>query len=71
MARVKFENVNKTFEKDIVAVKDFNLDIQEREFVVLVGPSGCGKTTTLRMLAGLEVITNGYIYIGDNIVNNV
>jgi multiple sugar transport system ATP-binding protein len=69
--KVKFENVNKTFEKDIVAVKDFNLDIQEREFVVLVGPSGCGKTTTLRMLAGLEVITNGYIYIGDNIVNNV
>ena len=53
------------------AVSDFNLEIQDGEFVVLVGPSGCGKSTTLRMIAGLEDITGGELYIGDVLANNV
>jgi multiple sugar transport system ATP-binding protein len=70
MAEVRFENVTKKF-GDTVAVKDFNLDIPDKEFLVLVGPSGCGKSTTLRLLAGLEEITEGNIYIGNRLVNNV
>ncbi len=70
MARVLFENVTKRF-GDVVAVNDLNLEVQDKEFMVLVGPSGCGKTTALRMLAGLEEITSGNIYIGDNLVNEV
>jgi multiple sugar transport system ATP-binding protein len=70
MSRVLLENVNKKY-GDIAVVKDFNLEIQDREFCIFVGPSGCGKTTTLRMIAGLEEITNGDIYIGDSRVNDL
>jgi len=70
MASVKFEHVTKKF-GDVVAVNDLNIDIQDREFLVFVGPSGCGKTTSLRMLAGLEEITEGNISIGDRVVNDV
>ncbi len=70
MADVKLENVVKKF-KEVVAVEDVNLDIKDKEFVVLVGPSGCGKTTTLRLIAGLEEITSGSIYIDGKKVNDV
>lgn len=70
MAEVRLQNVCKRFE-EVVAVKDFNLFIKDKEFVVLVGPSGCGKTTTLRMIAGLEEITSGQIFIGETLVNRV
>ena len=55
----------------VVAVQEFNLEIADKEFIVLVGPSGCGKSTTLRMIAGLEEITDGELYIGDRLVNDV
>ena len=71
MASVKLKNVFKTFGEDIHAVKDFNLEIKDKEFVVLVGPSGCGKSTTLRMIAGLEEITKGEISINDRVVNDI
>ena len=71
MSTVTLKNINKTFDKNIVAVQDFNLEIADKEFVVLVGPSGCGKSTTLRMIAGLEEITDGELYIGDTLVNAV
>jgi multiple sugar transport system ATP-binding protein len=71
VADVSLENVTKVFPGGTVAVKDFTLDIQDQEFIVLVGPSGCGKSTTLRMIAGLEEITNGLIRIGDRVVNDV
>jgi len=71
MASVNVKNVSKIFDKDVTAVKDANIDIADKEFVVLVGPSGCGKSTTLRMIAGLEEITTGDIYIGDRLVNDV
>lgn len=58
-------------DEGVVAVQEFNLDIKDKEFIVLVGPSGCGKSTTLRMIAGLEEITNGELYIGDRLVNDV
>jgi len=70
VARVVLENVNKKF-GDVVAVKDINLEIKDQEFMVLVGPSGCGKTTTLRMVAGLEEITSGKIYINNDLINDV
>jgi len=70
MAEVRFENVNKRFGQTI-AVKDFNLEIPDKEFVVLVGPSGCGKTTVLRLLSGLEEPDEGKIYIGQRLINNV
>jgi multiple sugar transport system ATP-binding protein len=70
MAEVRLKDVTKVFGK-VVAVKDFNLDVQDGEFVILVGPSGCGKTTTLRSIAGLEEVTAGEIYIGDRMVNDV
>ena len=70
MARVSLQNVTKKF-NDVVAVKGVNLEIADKEFIVFVGPSGCGKTTTLRMIAGLEEITEGKIYIGDKLVNDV
>ena len=56
-------------DEGVVAVQDFNLEIKDKEFVVLVGPSGCGKSTTLRMIAGLEEITDGELYIGDKLSN--
>ena len=65
MADVKLSHVYKEYEGGVVAVQDFNLHIKDKEFIVLVGPSGCGKSTTLRMIAGLEEITAGEIYIGD------
>lgn len=71
MARVQLKNIWKRYSGDVVAVKDFNLDIQDKEFVVFVGPSGCGKTTTLRMIAGLEDISSGELHIGERIVNDV
>ncbi len=71
MAKVTFEHVSKRYSGNVLAVKDANLEIKDKEFVVFVGPSGCGKTTSLRMVAGLEEISEGNIYIGDNIVNNV
>lgn len=71
MAQVTLHNLVKKFSEEVVAVNSVNLDIQDKEFVVLVGPSGCGKTTTLRMVAGLEDISSGEIYIGDRLVNDV
>src|SRR5687768_10081558 len=70
MATVTFDHVWKRF-GDFAAVKDFNLEIQDGEFMVLVGPSGCGKTTSLRMIAGLEEVTEGDLKIGDRVVNDV
>jgi len=71
VADVGLENVTKVFPGGTVAVEDFSLDIEDQEFVVLVGPSGCGKSTMLRMVAGLEEVTQGTIRIGDRIVNDV
>ncbi len=71
MAGVAFQNISKVFGKDVRAVDDLNLDIRDKEFMVLVGPSGCGKTTALRMVAGLEESTDGNIMIGDVRVNDV
>jgi multiple sugar transport system ATP-binding protein len=71
MASVTFDHVSKRFAGGTMAVKDFSLDVKDTEFMVLVGPSGCGKSTCLRMLAGLEEITEGEIRIGDRVVNDV
>jgi len=70
MAEVTYEHVTKTF-GDVVAVNDLDIQIADKEFLVLLGPSGCGKTTALRLLAGLEEITQGNIYIGGHLVNDV
>jgi multiple sugar transport system ATP-binding protein len=70
MARVTYERVTKRFD-GTVAVRDFDLEIADGEFIVLVGPSGCGKTTCLRMLAGLERLTSGRLLIGERVINNV
>lgn len=70
MARMKLKHVYKRYD-DVCAVEDFCLDIQDKEFVVFVGPSGCGKSTTLRMIAGLEKITDGELWIDDELVNKV
>lgn len=71
MAGVKIENVYKYYNKNTIAVSDFSLEIKDGEFLVLVGPSGCGKSTTLRMVAGLEEVTKGNIYIGEKNVTNM
>ncbi|MFP4643607.1 MAG: ABC transporter ATP-binding protein [Spirochaetales bacterium] len=71
MATVEMKNINKIYEGNVQAVKDANITVNDKEFVVLVGPSGCGKTTTLRMVAGLEDITNGELYIDGKLVNDV
>src|SRR6266853_1272111 len=71
MASVTYDHVVKRYTADLTVVKDFNVEIKDKEFMVLVGPSGCGKSTALRMLAGLEAITEGQIRIGDRVVNNV
>src|SRR6185369_4295721 len=70
MAEVSLRNVVKRFD-DVEAVRSINLDIPNNEFVVLVGPSGCGESTTLRMIAGLEEVTSGDIYIGGELVNDL
>lgn len=71
MAKVTLNHIYKRYGNNITAVHDFHLDIQDREFLVLVGPSGCGKSTTLRMIAGLEEISEGDLYIGERRVNDV
>lgn len=71
MSTIRFENVNKIYPNNVQAVFDFYLDVKDKEFVVFVGPSGCGKSTTLRMLAGLEEITDGKIYIDGECINDV
>ncbi len=71
MANVSFSNIKKVYNKNIVAVQEFNLEIIDKEFIVLVGPSGCGKSTTLRMVSGLEEITEGELHIGGHLVNDV
>ncbi|UCE17448.1 MAG: sn-glycerol-3-phosphate ABC transporter ATP-binding protein UgpC [Gemmatimonadota bacterium] len=71
MAQVVFKNVNKIYDKNVAAVKDANLEIRDKELVVLVGPSGCGKSTLLRLIAGLEEVTSGEIYIDGRVVNTV
>ncbi|MBR2895648.1 MAG: sn-glycerol-3-phosphate ABC transporter ATP-binding protein UgpC [Oscillospiraceae bacterium] len=71
MAGLSLRNVKKIYDNGVEAVRDFNLDIADKEFIVLVGPSGCGKSTTLRMIAGLEEISAGEIYIGDRKINFV
>lgn len=71
MATVQLENVKKIYQGNVVAVHDFNLDIKDKEFVVFVGPSGCGKSTTLRMIAGLEEISDGTVKIDGEIVNDL
>ena len=70
MASVTFQNVQKKF-GDLTIIKGLDIEVQDKEFLVLVGPSGCGKTTALRLLAGLEEITGGEIKIGDRTVNDV
>ena len=71
MSSLKLVNINKIYDNNVQAVFDFNLEIQDKEFIVFVGPSGCGKSTTLRMIAGLEEITDGELYIDDKLMNNV
>ena len=71
MATVILKNVKKIYDNKVTAVHDFNLEIADKEFIVLVGPSGCGKSTTLRMVAGLEEISEGELYIGDKLMNDV
>ncbi len=71
MASVTFDHVVKRYTADLTVVKDFNVEIKDKEFMVLVGPSGCGKSTALRMLAGLEAISEGQIRIGDRVVNDI
>ncbi len=71
MAQVTMEDVSKVYGEDVVAVRDMNLDIEDGEFAVFVGPSGCGKSTALRMIAGLEDISRGKVFIGDNLVNDL
>ena len=71
MASLSLKNINKTYPNGFVAVKDFNLEVEDQEFIIFVGPSGCGKSTTLRMIAGLEEITAGELWIGDKLMNDV
>ena len=71
MATILFDNVSKIFNNEVKAVKNINLEIKDKEFTVLVGPSGCGKSTSLRMIAGLEEISEGNLQIGDKIVNDL
>ncbi|MBU5436694.1 sn-glycerol-3-phosphate ABC transporter ATP-binding protein UgpC [Tissierella sp. MSJ-40] len=71
MASVILKNINKVYSGDVLAVDNINLNIEDKEFLVLVGPSGCGKSTTLRMIAGLEEITSGELYIGDTLCNDI
>ncbi len=71
MAQVTLKGVTKIYQKDILAVSNVNIVVKNKEFLVLVGPSGCGKSTTLRIIAGLEDVTEGEVYIGERLVNNI
>ena len=71
MASVKLQGIYKKYPGGVIAVSDFNLEIKDKEFIILVGPSGCGKSTTLRMVAGLEEISEGQLFIGDKYVNDI
>ena len=71
MASITLKNITKTYEGGNTVIPNLNLEIKDKEFIILVGPSGCGKSTTLRMIAGLEEITSGEMYIGDRLVNDV
>jgi len=71
MAKLSLKSIRKIYPNGYEAVKDFNIEIEDKEFIVLVGPSGCGKTTTLRMIAGLEDITSGELYIENSLVNDI
>lgn len=71
MASLSMRNIKKVYAGGVTAVQDFNLEVADKEFIIFVGPSGCGKSTTLRMVAGLEEITEGELYIGDRLVNDV
>lgn len=71
MASLSLRNIYKKYPGGVVAVSDVNLEIRDKEFIILVGPSGCGKSTTLRMIAGLEEISEGELYIGDRLVNDI
>jgi len=71
VASVRLEHIKKEFEGGVVAVHEMSLEVKDKEFVVLVGPSGCGKSTTLRMIAGLEEVTRGDLYIDSQRVNDI
>ena len=71
MGSISMKNMKKIYPGNVVAVQEFNLEIEDKEFIILVGPSGCGKSTTLRMIAGLEDISEGELYIGDKLMNDV
>ena len=71
MAGLKLNHIYKVYENGTKAVSDFNMEIKDKEFIVFVGPSGCGKSTTLRMIAGLEDITAGDLFIDDKLVNDL
>ena len=71
MASLSLSHINKTYPNGFQAVKDFNLEIEDKEFIIFVGPSGCGKSTTLRMIAGLEEISSGELKIDGRVVNDV
>ena len=71
MSSLSLEHIYKKYSNGFEAIKDFNLDIEDKEFIIFVGPSGCGKSTTLRMIAGLEEITEGTLKIGDKVMNDV
>lgn len=71
MAGLSLKNICKVYPNGFEAVKNFNLEIADKEFIIFVGPSGCGKSTTLRMIAGLEDISSGELKIGDRVVNDV
>ncbi|SEQ40753.1 carbohydrate ABC transporter ATP-binding protein, CUT1 family [Virgibacillus subterraneus] len=71
MAELRLQHIKKSYDKKAIAVDDFDLEIKDKEFIVFVGPSGCGKSTTLRMIAGLEEITDGELYINDKKMNDV
>ncbi len=71
MASLSLRQVGKIYQGGVIGAKDVNLEIADKEFIILVGPSGCGKSTTLRMIAGLEEISEGELYIDDKLVNDV
>ena len=71
MASLSLKNVCKVYPNGFEAVKDFNLEVEDQEFIIFVGPSGCGKSTTLRMIAGLEEISSGEFYIDGKLMNGI